>query len=294
MPHAHHVTSQPYGILLILILTAGLYLRGWLRLRSFYQNRIPAWRGGSFLLGIFLIWVAVASPIAGTAHELLTGHMVQHLLLMTFAAPLIWVGEPMIAFVHGMPKRVRDAMAPLLRWRPTQVLGKAITHPAACWLGAAGALFGWHIPALFALGMESPVWHAIMEMSFLVTGLLFWWPVFQPWPSVARWPRWHIPLYLFLATLPCDALSAFLAFCDRVVYPSYLAAPRLSDLSALQDQQCAGALMWICATFVYLVPAVVITIQLLAPATTGPAEQTQADLHTIIRQPPDASPVEVM
>jgi len=93
MPHANHVTSQPYGILLILILTAGLYLRGWLRLRSFYQNRIPAWRGGSFLLGIFLIWVAVASPIAGTAHELLTGHMVQHLLLMTFAAPSIWVGE---------------------------------------------------------------------------------------------------------------------------------------------------------------------------------------------------------
>ena len=140
MPHAHHVTSQPYGILLILILTAGLYLRGWLRLRSFYQNRIPAWRGGSFLFGIFLIWVAVASPIAGTAHELLTGHMVQHLLLMTFAAPLIWVGEPMIAFMHGMPKRVQDAMAPLLRWRPTQVLGDAITHPAACRMAHSGAV----------------------------------------------------------------------------------------------------------------------------------------------------------
>jgi len=155
-------------------------------------------------------------------------------------------------------------------------------------------LIGWHVPAVFKLGLRSVSWHEVQHACFFVTGILFWWPVFQPWPSVARWPRWHIPLYLFLATLPCDALSAFLAFCDRVVYPSYLAAPRLSDLSALQDQQCAGALMWICATFVYLVPAVVITIQLLAPATTGPAEQTQADLHTIIRQPPDASPVEVM
>src|SRR5215472_3438615 len=106
MPHAHHVTSQSYGILLILILTAGLYLRGWLRLRSFYQNRIPAWRAGSFLLGIFLIWVAVASPIAGTTHELLTGHMLQHLAFMTCDAPFIWVGEPMNAFVHGMPKPV--------------------------------------------------------------------------------------------------------------------------------------------------------------------------------------------
>ena len=264
MPHAHHVTSQPYGILLILILTAGLYLRGWLRLRSFYQNRIPAWRGGSFLFGIFLIWVAVASPIAGTAHELLTGHMVQHLLLMTFAAPLIWVGEPMIAFVHGMPKRVRDAMAPLLRWRPTQVLGNAITHPAACWLGAAGALFGWHIPALFALGMESPVWHAIMEMSFLVTGLLFWYPVFQPWPSLKK-PGWLIVFYLFLATLPCDILSGFLVFCDRVVYPGHVDSLQPFGLSPLPDQQLAGALMWTVVTVIYFIFGGVISARLLSP-----------------------------
>jgi len=264
MPHAHYVTSRPYGILLILILTAGLYLRGWLRLRSFYQNRIPAWRGGSFLLGIFLIWVAVASPIAGTAPELLTGHMVQHLLLMTFAAPLIWVGEPMIAFVHGMPKRVQDAMAPLLRWRPTQVLGNAITHPAACWLGAAGALVGWHIPALFALGMESPVWHAIMEMSFLVTGLLFWWPVFQPWPSLKR-PGWLIVFYLFLATLPCDILSGFLVFCDRVVYPGYVNSLQPFGLSPLQDQQLAGALMWTVVTVIYFIFGGVISARLLSP-----------------------------
>ena len=264
MPHAHHVTSQPYGILLILILTAGLYLRGWLRLRSFYQNRIPAWRGGSFLLGIFLIWVAVASPIAGTAHELLTGHMVQHLLLMTFAAPLIWVGEPMIAFVHGMPKRVQDTMAPLLRWRPTQVLGNAITHPAACWLGASGALFGWHIPALFALVMESPVWHAIMEMSFLVTGFLFWWPVFQPWPSLRK-PGWLIVFYLFLATLPCDILSGFLVFCDRVVYPGYVDSLQPFGLSPLQDQQLAGALMWTVVTVIYFIFGGVISARLLSP-----------------------------
>ena len=264
MPHAHHVMSQPYGILLILILTAGLYLRGWLRLRSFYQNRIPAWRGGSFLLGIFLIWVAVASPIAGTAHELLTGHMVQHLLLMTFAAPLIWVGEPMIAFVHGMPKRVQDAMAPLLRWRPAQVLGNAITHPAACWLGAAGALLGWHIPALFALGMESPVWHAIMEMSFLVTGFLFWWPVFQPWPSLRK-PGWLIVFYLFLATLPCDILSGFLVFCDRVVYPGYVDSLQPFGLSPLQDQQLAGALMWTVVTVIYFIFGGAISARLLSP-----------------------------
>ncbi len=78
-------------------------------------------------------------------------------------------------------------------------------------------------------------------------------------------PRWGVPLYLFLATLPCDALSAFLTFCGRVVYPHYLSAHRLFDISPLGDQECAGALMWVWVTFAYLIPAAAITIQLLSP-----------------------------
>jgi len=69
-----------------------------------------------------------------------------------------------------------------------------------------------------AIGTVARVEHA----CFLGSGFLFWWPVVQPWPSVPRWPRWSMLLYLFLATLPCDILSAFLAFCDRVVYTVYL------------------------------------------------------------------------
>ncbi|HKD85816.1 MAG TPA: cytochrome c oxidase assembly protein, partial [Terriglobales bacterium] len=263
MLHAHHVASQPYGILLTLLFTGGLYLRGWLRVRSWYKNRIPAWRAVSLLLGLFLIWLAVASPMADAAHELLTGHMVQHLLLMTFAAPLIWLGEPLIALLQGMPKNVHEGLAPL-RWRPAQVLGSAIIHPAVCWLGAAGALIGWHIPQLFALGMKSPVWHAMMEASFLVTGLLFWWPVFDPWPS-QRNRGWLIIVYLFLATLPCDILSGFLVFCDRVVYPGYVDSSQPFGLSPLQDQQLAGALMWTAVTVIYFIIGGSISVQLLSP-----------------------------
>jgi len=88
-------------------------------------------------------------------------------------------------------------------------------------------------------------------------------------------------LYLFLATLPCDALSAFLAFCDRVVYSSYLTGPRPFNISPLQDQECAGALVWACATFAYLIPAVVVTIQILSPPRMEPepAQHVQAALH---------------
>jgi cytochrome c oxidase assembly factor CtaG len=66
-----------------------------------------------------------------------------------------------------------------------------------------------------------------------------------------------------LAALPCDVLSAFLAFCDRVVYPAYFSAPRPFGISALEDQQCAGALMWACVTFAYLVPATILTMRLV-------------------------------
>ena len=287
--------SLPVPVTLALVTAAFIYFRGWFRLRRVFPNAISAWRLAAFVSGLLSLWIPLASPLRGFDHDLLTMHMVQHILLMAVAPPLILLGAPVVPFLCGLSDRfVSITLVPFLRWPPMQGLGRILTHPVFAWLAATATLIGWHVPAVFRLGLRSDSWHEVQHACFFVTGLLFWWPVVQPWPSVARWPRWHIPLYLFLATLPCDALSAFLAFCDRVVYPSYLAAPRLSDLSALQDQQCAGALMWICATFVYLVPAVVITIQLLAPATTGPAEQTQADLHTIIRQPPDASPVEVM
>ena len=123
---------------------------------------------------------------------------------------------------------------------------------------------GWHTPAMFELGLRSEAWHAFEHASFLVSGLLFWWPVVQPWPSTATWPRWTVPLYLFLATLPCDALSAFLAFSDRLVYPAYLSATRPFGLSALDDQACAGALMWLSVTIAYAMSAAVITTKALA------------------------------
>jgi cytochrome c oxidase assembly factor CtaG len=72
-------------------------------------------------------------------------------------------------------------------------------------------------------------------------------------------------LYLFLATLPCDILSGFLVFCDRVVYPFYLSSPQRFGLTALEDQQCAGALMWTCVTIVYLIAGAVFAARLLSP-----------------------------
>lgn len=148
-------------------------------------------------------------------------------------------------------------------------LGGAIAAPVFCWLVATAVLIGWHFPAALELGLKSHSWHEMEHASFLAAGILFWRPVIPPWPNVAPHARWSLVLYLFLATLPCDALSAFLTFCGRVVYTSYLNMPRHFSISPLQDQEFAGALMWICVTFVYLVPAVFLTTSLLSTPRTA-------------------------
>ncbi|MGA7287146.1 MAG: cytochrome c oxidase assembly protein, partial [Terriglobales bacterium] len=95
MPHLHHAafeSSRSALLTLILVFTALVYLRGWLSVRALKVT--SAWRAFSFLAGLFFIWVAVASPMAALDHELLTVHMLQHLLLMTLAPPLIWLAAP--------------------------------------------------------------------------------------------------------------------------------------------------------------------------------------------------------
>jgi putative membrane protein len=250
------LTAVPVSLTLIIIVVAMVYLHGWRR------SSLPAWRAASLGLGLFVIWLAAASPIASFDERMLTAHMIQHVLLMTFAPPLIWLGEPVRALLYSVP---RELVVPASRWPLARQLGRILAQPAFCWLSAAAALVAWHVPVLLRLGMHSHAWHLVEHASFLATGLLFWWPVVQPWPGVPRWPRWSMLLYLFLATLPCDVLSGLLVFSDRVAYPMYLSMPQQSGFSVIEDQQCAGALMWTCVTVVFLVAGTILSMQLLSP-----------------------------
>ena len=245
--HMHHAGFGSFWVSNALLLVALVYLRGWLRVRRNDHDIAGGWRVASFALGLLLIWIAAASPLAALDHELLTAHMVQHLLLMSFAAPLILFAAPLNLLQRGLPRRLVEVVV------------------TVCWLGATCSLVGWHIPALFALGMRSEMWHGIEHASFLATGLLFWWPVIQPWPAKLRYSDWSILLYLFLATLPCDILSGFLVFCDRVVYPIYFSSSQPFGLSVLQDQECAGALMWTVVTVVFMIAGTIFAARLLSP-----------------------------
>ena len=261
-----HAWSFPIPLTAFLTLVVSFYARGWLHLRRAFPQLITLAHLSAFAGGIISIFIAVASPLAVMDHELLSVHMVQHLLLMAVAPPLVLLGPPVPALLHGLPKRfVQGGLGPFLRSPVLRRLGRFISHPAFCWFAGTLTVIGWHLPSLFALGLHSAGWHEIQHASFLLAGLLFWWPVVQPWPSASGSPGWSAPLYLFLATLPCDALSAFLTFCGRAIYPSYLSASHSLHISALQDQEWAGVLMWVSVTFIYMLPALVLTVRLLSP-----------------------------
>ena len=280
-PHTAMEISSPSHatILVVLAFVSFLYMRGWRGPRGGCVTAIPIWRAASFLFGVSLIWAALGSPLAAYDHELLTIHMIQHLLLMTFAPALILLGEPLLAFWHGLPRFGKVSLGSLAQRSAVQRFARVISRPALCWTVSALTLLGWHVPQLFTMAMHSEAWHSVEQASFLVAGFLFWWPVVQAWPSDATGPQWSTLLYLFLATLPCDILSGFLVFSDRVAYPVYFSIPRHFGFSVMEDQQCAAALMWTCVTFVYLVPAAILSIRLLSPRSFHPADAAQSELR---------------
>jgi cytochrome c oxidase assembly factor CtaG len=262
-------TSWSIFTIVALVLVAFIYSRGWYRLSKVRQCEANVWHASAFLSGELLLAAAVASPLARLDHHWLTAHMVQHLALMTLAAPLILLGEPARMFLNSLPEHfVTTALHSFLRCKPIHEVGRVLANPFFCWLAGTVCVIIWHVPSAFDLCLQSNVWHDFEQASFFVAGLLFWWPVVQPWPSFARWHQWFVPLYLFLATIPCDVLSAFLTFCGRVVYPTYASSPQLLNNSALKDQELAGAMMWVWVTFAYLIPALVITMKILSPANT--------------------------
>jgi cytochrome c oxidase assembly factor CtaG len=266
-----------------LIFIAFLYQSAWFRVRRNSSNKVSPWRAMAFHSGLFFVWTAFASRLTFLEHQSLTAHMIGHLLLSSVAAPLLLFGNP-FAVLKSSSMLVRSpstAQRNVSAYSPTNLSG-ALTHPLFCWISSVAVLLFWHIPPIFAVSMHNPPVHLFEKITFLLTGLLFWSPIIAPHRNM-QWPRWTMPLYLLFATLPCDILSAFLVFCDRIVYTSYHGAHAPLFTSALADQQCAGALMWVVVTFIYLTPAVIITMNELRVVYRGNAPQlpSEADLKEV-------------
>ncbi len=250
---------------LSLLVTAAIYARGWVLLRRRLPHRF-GWRQLlCFMAGLDLVFVALVSPLDAWAASSLLGHMVQHLILMIVAPPLIWLGAPLAPLLRGLPRPLAQILiVSVLGWPPLRRLSRALTHPAVGWLAFVVATWAWHVPVMYELALRSDAWHHVEHVCFLLTALLFWWPVVQPWPSRSRWPRWAMVPYLLLAEVQGTVLAAFFTFAGRTLYQTY--ADTQGGVWALQDQVAAGVLMWGLGSLAFLVPAGYLVMQLLAPS----------------------------
>jgi len=256
--------SPPIFLTMALLLTAILYTRGWYAIRKTRPALFPTWRLITFNLGIATIWVSIASPMDGFADALLSAHMVEHLLLMSFVPPLLLLGYPQVPLLRGIPHVITvRLLAPFLRMKWLRTLGHFLTKPVVAWLAMNLTFLVWHIPTAYDFALEHEHWHEFEHICFLTTSILFWWPLIRPWPTTSRYPGWIMLPYLVLADIVNTALSAFLAFCDRPVYTYYLERPNPFHIDLIADQRAGAVIMWVLGSLIFLVPAVFVTFRLL-------------------------------
>jgi putative membrane protein len=250
---------EPASVLPV-VLVAWLYARGmrtlWRRVGP--RQVVRGWQVAAFAAGLLALLVALASPLDALAAALFSAHMLQHLLLIVVAAPLLALGAPLVPLLWALPPHPRHAVAAVWRQAPALRAGwRALSRPALAWALQALALWLWHLPPLYEAALASEPVHAAEHVSFLGTALLFWWPLVRPGPT-NRLGGGMGTLYVFTAAVQGSALGALLTFAPAPWYGAYDAPTRAWGLTPLEDQQLAGLLMWIPSSLVYLLAASVV------------------------------------
>jgi putative membrane protein len=265
-PHDLWRAWTPAPVVLIGLLVGGaLYVRGIHTLwrRGGRGRALPPWRAAAFAGALLTLFVALISPLDALGSALFSAHMVQHLLLMMVAAPLMALGEPLLVSLWALPVRWRRALA--RRWiraRRLRDIWRAISVPAVAWLLHVGFLWSWHLPVLYERALRSDEVHAMEHATFFLTALLFWWLL-----SRRHGRRMRVGgavAYLFGAALLSTILGAAITMSRRPWYPSHFGTTQAWGLAPLEDQQLAGLLMWIPAGIVYLVPLVPLLARILS------------------------------
>jgi putative membrane protein len=255
--------SLPVWLTASVVLTAAIYFRGWLAIRKTRKAQFTDLRLASFLMGLGVLWLAIGSPMDGFADVLLSAHMIEHLLLMSFVPPLLLYGLPVVPLLRGLPTiLIRFVAGPMLRTPFLRRIGHWLVTPVVAWLAMNLAFLGWHVPRAYDFALEHENWHAVEHLCFLASSLLFWWCILRPWPASRHRQRWGILLYLVAADIVNTLLSAFLAFCGRPVYAFYLEHPNPFQVSPLDDQVLGAVIMWVFGSLIFLVPAAVIAMRL--------------------------------
>jgi putative membrane protein len=207
------------------------------------------WRHLSFLSGWTSLFIALTSPLHELGEQLFSAHMMQHEILILISAPLISAAQPGATCLWAFAGRERSGIGRLLHRAEQTPWGRLLTAPLAAWLLEAAALWLWHVPILYQATLTSDWVHAAQHLSFLLTAVLFWSALY----GVGRSAMGFGPaiFYVFGTAAHCSALGALLTFSSVLWYPVYGRTTAAWGLSALQDQQLGGVLMWVPSGLVF-------------------------------------------
>jgi putative membrane protein len=241
-------------VVLPMIMALLLYARGITVVwdRAGVGHGVREWRAWCFAGGMAALAIALVSPLDALGGTLFTAHMTQHVLLMGVAAPLLVLGTPLVAFMWALPQPLREAVGRVMARRGVRAGWRVITAPAIAWLLHAAAIWIWHAPQLYAAAVSSAVVHAAQHASFMGTAVLFWWVLRD------RAAHGLAVLYLFTTAVHSSILGALLAFAPSAWYAPYEATAPVWGLTALEDQQIGGFIMWVPAGLVYFGAALVV------------------------------------
>jgi cytochrome c oxidase assembly factor CtaG len=218
----------------ILILALYVYAIGPLREKFHLANEISPGKVLAFVLGVNLMFLSLFSALDELGDRyLFSAHMLQHLILTMVGPPLMLIGTP--AWL----------IEPLLRNRVVLRIGKILTHPVVAFTLFNVDIWVWHAPPLYDATLVTLNLHILEHVSFVLFGLIFWWPMFSPVKEgLPRLSTGGQILYLFFGSMPMMVLGAGLTFVPPL-YAPYLYAPRVWGLSPAADQQLGGLLMWV-------------------------------------------------
>lgn len=234
-------------LLIPLIVTVFLYMWGMRRLwrRAGTGRGITARGRLSFLGGMLALLVALVSPLDALAGVLFAAHMIQHMVIVLVAAPLLVMSDFGLAALWALPRRWSQAAGQ--GWNGSRALSglwRAISSPISAWFLFAAAMWLWHAPALYEAALWYEVVHDLEHLIFLLTALLFWWVLLRRTTQQHLQYGMAIP-YLFTTLLHSGILGALMTFAAEPWYPYYTTLVEPWGLTPMQDQQLAGLIMWI-------------------------------------------------
>lgn len=260
------------AVLVLVVVSGALYAAGIRRLwRRAGEGRVVSGAGvAAFYAGLVALLAALCSPLDALADTLFSAHMVQHVILVAVAPPLLVLGIPTLPLLWGLPHDARVAVGRAWNSSRLGVVGHALARPVAALVLHTLALWLWHLPGAYADALANPAVHALEHACFFTTALLVWWVAIRPLGRRSSDTAWAL-VVLIGTFVSSGALGAILTFSDTPWYYAQSVGAGAWGLSALEDQQMAGLIMWIPAGFAYIIGILAIVARALQDPTALPA-----------------------